>query len=435
MLRLNFVPFVLLCAAAAVMAACEISTATPTPLPTARPGVTPTPTVEPTPTESVTRLRLWLPASLAPIDDDTASAVLRAQLEALAEQQPEATVTIAAKQDRGPGGLLDLLRTASPVAPAALPDVILLSDADLAIAAREGLIQPLDDWLDPDGEAQLFPFARDAARIDGKRMGLPLVVDFEHVAIKASGLITQSKPAAWSDLITRSIPHAFSFAEAGHLSDAVLADYQTLGGAIINAEGQPALTAETLTQLLTLYRSASDAGVIAPASLEWTDPDAAWIAFNSPSVPLVVVRASRYLAARADGLRLDFAQSLLIDGRRPRPIGRSWNLALVARDPHRQRLAAGLIAWLAQTDNLARWSQAGRVLPASFAALEAWDEYASYEIFARNELSRAIAPPSPAALDAVTPAFLTALRDTLTGRLTPQAAAAEAVETVRGGSN
>ena len=54
---------------------------------------------------------------------------------------------IVVKQDRGPGGLLDLLRAASPVAPDVLPDIIALDNSDLETAARSGLIQPIGPLL------------------------------------------------------------------------------------------------------------------------------------------------------------------------------------------------------------------------------------------------------------------------------------------------
>src|SRR3972149_1775549 len=79
----------------------------------------------------------------APGDDAEGGRLLADRLDEFDAGQDEVTLNVFAKKDKERGGLLDLLRAASPVAPAVLPDVILLSDADLAVAAREGLIQPL----------------------------------------------------------------------------------------------------------------------------------------------------------------------------------------------------------------------------------------------------------------------------------------------------
>jgi ABC-type glycerol-3-phosphate transport system substrate-binding protein len=327
--------------------------------------------------------------------------------------------------------LLDLLRATSPVAPDALPDLILLSDADLAIAAREGLIQPLDDLLPASSEADLYTFARDAARIDRKRMGLPVAADINHLVYRPETF--DFPPGDWDALISDTLEYPFAFVDGAHVSDAVLSDYALLGGAVINAEGQPALTLEALTQLLALYRDARVAGTLSTEYLNWPDEGAAWAAFTASDATLTVVRASRYLAERATGGDLQHARVPAIDGARSLPIGRSWNLAIVTRDPRRQSIAARLIEHWSRVENLAAWTQAEHVLPASAEALSRWDAADGYVTFVRGELSRAVAPPSPAALDAIGPAFLTAIRDVLTGRVAPQAAATAAVDTVARG--
>lgn len=420
---------IILAGLAVALAGCG-APVSPTPQPTPPPGSTPTPTLAPTPTEAVVHLRLWMPESLAPIKEDTAANILRSHIEAFDSRQDAATVTVAAKKDAGPGGLLDLLRTAEPVAPAALPDVILLSDTDLAIAAREALIQPLDDRLDDQTENRLFPFARSATRIDGKRMGMPLVVDFNHVVFNPARF--EKRPAAWSELISNTVPYPFSFVENDRVSDAVLADYQALGGTIIDVEGQPALTLDALTNLLIMYRDARAARVIAPASLEWDGPDDAWREFEASGAALTLVRASRYFATQDEGIHLEFGPAPAIADRVVLPIGRSWSLALVARDARRQALAVELVKHLTQAERAAAWTQAKQVFPASAEALQRWDPFGSYAIFARGQLNRALPPPSPAALEAVSPAFLAAIRDVLANRMTPQAAAAAAVEAVGG---
>jgi ABC-type glycerol-3-phosphate transport system substrate-binding protein len=417
------------------MAACTPSARTPSPQSTVPPGVTPTPTLEPTPTEAIVSLNLWMPASLAPAGAGDAARVLDAQLAEFDARHTDATLEVVPKIDQGPGGLLDLLRAASPVAPSALPDVILLSDADLAIAAREGLIQPLDGLLDAESEANLFAFARNSARIDNKRMGLPLTADVNHLVFIPDRLTTP--PADWTELISGTLAFPFAFADGAHVSDAVLADYEMLGGVTINDEGQPALALDALTQLLTTYRDARAAGVLASTYFDWPDPNAAWAAFRSTNAALTIGRASRYLStsasAAAGAATLNFARVPPITGDLTPPIGRTWNLALVARDPRRQALAIELIKYLSRADNAAAWTQAAHILPASAAALTLWGSDEEYAAFVRGELNRAVPPPSPAALDAVSPAFLSAIREVLIGRATPETAAQAAVEAVARG--
>jgi ABC-type glycerol-3-phosphate transport system substrate-binding protein len=413
------------------LAGCGATTASPTAQATIPPGVTPTPTIESTPTETFVALGVWLPESLATIDGGTGGSELTVQMADFDARRGDVLLSVASKKDGGPGGLLDLLRAASPIAPQALPDVIVLSDADLAVAAREGLIQPLDDLLDPVGESTLFAFARETARIDGRRMGLPLAADFNHLFSRPDRLKTP--PVDWADLISGTITFPLSFADGSNVSDAVLSAYALLGGSIIDEEGQPALSLDALARLLTLYRNARLAAVLTTANLQSTDPDASWNAFLSSNTPLTVARASKFLAARADGIELDYARLPAIDGTPPSPIGRSWNLALVARDPRRQAAAAELMTHLTLDENAAAWTQAGHVLPAGAGALALWGQGDDYVAFAQGELRRALPPPSPAAIEAVSSAFMTAIRDVIGGRATPQAAAAAAVDAVARG--
>ena len=413
--------------AVSILAACGASTVVPPPQTTLTPGETVTPAPRPTPTESAIELRLWLPESLASIGDDAGARVLDAQLADFDARHAGLTLSASPKKDRGSGGLLDLLRAARPVAPAVLPDLVLLSDADLAVAAREGLILPLDDVLDVASEAGLFGFARSAARIDGKCMGLPLAADFDHLVFARDRL--DAPPADWDDLISEAVPIAFGFADDGQVSDAALAVYGRLNGTLINVEGQPALTLDALARLLDLYRDARAAGVIAVSSLNWSDADA-WDAFRSSDQALAIVRASRYLSARGEARDLGFARLPSIDGQPVAPIGRVWSLALVTRDPGRQALAVELMTHLSRSENAAAWTQAAHILPARAEALALWEAADEYVAFARGELNRAAPPPSPAALDAVSPAFLDAIRDVLAGRSTPQAAATTAVDAV-----
>ena len=133
------------------LAACTSATDTPapTPAPTPSPVVS---TLQPLPPTAVPdtpiTLTLWLPTRFnPPADDNPVYQILRQQLDDFARTADGVPSQIVIKQDRGPGGLLDLLRTASPVAPGVLPDVIALESTDLETAARAGLLKPIGSQL------------------------------------------------------------------------------------------------------------------------------------------------------------------------------------------------------------------------------------------------------------------------------------------------
>ena len=414
---------------ALLVCACAGQGPRPEPPATPRPEATPAPTIEPTPTESILTLNMWLPDWLVP-DNSSGARMLAARLSEFAAQHPGVEIRVRAKKDRGPGGLLDLLRTAGPVAPQALPDLIVLSGEDLTAAARDGAVQPLDALLSPEADATAFSFARDAARFEGRRVGLPWIVDFRHAVYRPDQ--SEAPPADWTDIISSPLRFHFTFTEGNDVSDFVLADYLQLSGGLTNADGQPALQVQSLASLLTRYRDARNAGSIDAAALDWASDDAAWAAFQAGDA-LTVAPASRFLAAQADAPNLRYARTPAVDGAPSAPLGRSWHIAVVTRDPRRQALAAELMAYLAQEDFLADWTQAQNVIPATTEALARWDRRDGYAAFARSELSRAISPPPAAAVDEISPRLLQAIRDVMLGRLTPLAAAQAAAEATASG--
>ena len=120
------------------VAACTGGPTSPAPrTPTA--AITPSATLQPQPVpptpipDTTITLTLWLPTRFLPAADNPAYQVLRQQLDEFAGTANGTPSQIIVKQDRGSGGLLDLLRTASPVAPAVLPDIVALDNTDLDV--------------------------------------------------------------------------------------------------------------------------------------------------------------------------------------------------------------------------------------------------------------------------------------------------------------
>src|SRR3989304_5835212 len=112
--------------------------------PAAAPASTVTPTVAPR--RSIT-LAMWVPDTLVPPGSMTATMVLNQQIAAFAASQPDVRVQVLIKRAHGPGGILDLMQTAAPVAPSALPDVALLDLASVPLAAQAGLLRPLNSHV------------------------------------------------------------------------------------------------------------------------------------------------------------------------------------------------------------------------------------------------------------------------------------------------
>jgi hypothetical protein len=103
---------------------------------------TPTPQATATAAPLNYRLTVWVSPQFNPNDQTPAAQLLAAQFKSFTVLYPEVSLDIRVKAASGAGSILDTLDYASQVAAEAEPDLVLLSRADMEIAAQKGLLQP-----------------------------------------------------------------------------------------------------------------------------------------------------------------------------------------------------------------------------------------------------------------------------------------------------
>jgi ABC-type glycerol-3-phosphate transport system substrate-binding protein len=409
-------------------------TSTPDPLAARTPTVvalTPSATPQPQPLpptpepETAITLTLWLPTRFLPAEDNAAYQVLQRQLDEFAGTANGTPSQIVVKQDRGPGGLLDLLRTASPVAPAVLPDIIALDNADLETAARSGLIQPIGPLLPADVINDLYPFARDLGSYNGELYGAIYSADLEHLATASSAPL----PQTWDNLFETPRRYLFPLGTSNTVSDAVLTHYLSAGGRLTDEQGNPVLDEVALRTLLQNYQEARDAGVLPASFSELDSAEKVWNAWRGLGTAVANLNATRYLSVetRLSDLQVGDLPTLNLPAR---SLGRGWAYAVVTDDPRRQAAAAQVVQQLLSPQNNGEWTRAAGVLPGRAAALAQWDQTDSYTTFIGDQLARAQALP-PATIRAVVgPILRKAIDDVLADRATPTEAARAAAATL-----
>ncbi|MBI5568212.1 MAG: extracellular solute-binding protein [Chloroflexi bacterium] len=403
------------------LSATPTATATPSMPPAVPDTLLPTAIAAVVAAEPIT-LTLWLPTGFSA---EPARQILAQQLNAFTTNADGVPTQVLIKNDLGPGGLFDLLKAASPVAPHVLPDLIALDAAELEPAARAGLLQPIGPQLPADLVADLFPFARDLGTVNQTLYGVVYRADLEHLAFNTR--ITDTAPARWRDVLSPTATYVFAIYDSGgYVSDSVLAHYLALGGSLVTDDGQPTLDQAILTALLQNYQQAQAAGVLA-ANLNALDgPDDVWTTFQAMNAALTNVPASRFLAVTARFPNAQFAALPAFD-RPTAPIARGWVLALVAHESRRQAAALRLLQWLISPENNGALTQAVQVLPGRSAALSTWDQADPYTGFIREQLTIARAAPLRSVIDSVGPLLRKAIEDVLAGRATPAEAAQAAV--------
>jgi len=178
----------------------------PEPTPTSTPPIdvtptsAPTPTLTPVPPGAPQKLTVWITELVSPLEGDERSLAFEQQIVAFEATHPDLTVEVLYKKPEGKGGLEDMLATATAVAPAVVPDLIMIDANQLPSLAQKGLAVPLDGLLDPDLVEDMYPFAIRAGPVDGRLVGLPFETSIEHALYNTAKIAVA--PLSWTEVFS-----------------------------------------------------------------------------------------------------------------------------------------------------------------------------------------------------------------------------------------
>jgi ABC-type glycerol-3-phosphate transport system substrate-binding protein len=369
---------------------------------------------------------MWVPDTLVPPDSVTATLLLNQQIAAFAALQPDVRVQVLTKRAHGPGSILDLMQTAAPVAPSALPDVALLDLASVSLAAQAGLLRPLNSYVPDEALTDMFPFA-EGGHLDERWLAVAYAVDLEHVVYPAARV--SSPPVTWTQVVSGTLMYWFPAGSSDGAYDALLAHYVAAGGRWLDANGQAALDVAALTQMLRQLKEAQQAGIVSSNVLNLNSPDDTWAAYLKAPAQIAHVRASRFITPHL-ALTGTLAAALPGYSEPAQSIARGWALVVPSRDLSRAPIAGALVRWLVSAENEGAWTRAANVLPARRSAFEYWYPPDRHTAFLRRELERAIQPPPAPVTQIIGPAIQKAVADVLRGQAQPAEAAAAAAASV-----
>ena len=397
----------------------EDSTPAPLQTPTATP-LTPSESTQPAPEPTV--LRIWLPPQFDPDDGSPAGDLLKQQLNSYTAQRPDLRIETRVKSSSGTGGLLDSLSSTNAAAPLVVPDLILLPRASLEIAALKGLLFPYDGLSDNLDDSDWYPYAQELGQLQTSTFGLPFAGNALVSLYRPSEI--ENPPADWRSALEAGHPIAFPAAEAGAFFP--LAQYQSAGGQIQDADGRPLLESTPLTELLTFFRDAEAAGVMPFWLTQFTDDEQSWDAYTENQVDSVITWINRYLStlpgdtAAAPIITQTGSPFTLVDG---------WVWALSNPQTERHALSVDLAEYLTDGEFLAEWSQASGYLPPRKSALQGWSNVALRALVERIILSAQIVPPNDV-IAAIGPALSQSTVDVLKRQSSPVSAANDAIDSL-----
>jgi len=430
----------LLVATAALLTACDLGRAAPSPPPagataTSEPQVEatalPTSAIDATPTAPPTiTLSIWTIESFSPTEPITTGQILADQVTSFQSSHPDVYIEFQSKKPYGKGGILDYLLTTKAVVPALLPDLVYIDTEELAAAVQAQVVQPLDDLIPAELVSDLYPFAREAGTFGGQLYGVQFQADLDHLVYNTGKLTVP--PRSWPGVLSSPRPYIFpAGGQAGLVNDDFL--IQLLGvrpwPSAENPEA-PFLEVDSLTAVLQYYQDGVSRGVFPPSILDYHTTEDAWPDYLAGEAALTHISAHRYLLEREQLPDSAMAPIPGISGA-SNPISRGWALALVTTDPARQSVAIEFLSELMSPQTNAAWNEGARFLPTRQAALVLWLEEDSYARFAEQQLQAAQPRPRVPNYSQVGAALQQAVEQVVTGTATAEEAANEAIGAVQ----
>ncbi len=405
---------------------------TPTSQPVATPTNTPGPVLTPDTavatliTQTRTTLTIWIPPEIWAATE-SGQATLNAQLNAYRASHPDLDIRVETKAATGQGGILSYLLTGRAIAPTILPDLVALPSDQLTAATTDSLLLALNDVLAPTYLEDLYPAGVKLATVGESLMGYPFfLTQPPHLAYDNTSF-TATVPLTWTQFI--ALPNQqFAFAAGGTPgATLVLEMYLDNGGQLINDAGQVELQVEPLAAALQELSDGRANGFIVPQSSNMQTLEDSWQAFQAGQSTFVQTTANQYLRQRQAEAGRPLSAAA-IPGREQllHPLVSGWVWAISTPDVAKRPLAADLLTFLIDNENLGAWSFSSNYLPARQGAFFYWPTDDHYVPFISNQLLLADAHPFSAG-HSVMLALTDAVFDVISLAKSPQLAAEEAV--------
>lgn len=372
-------------------------------------------------------LTVWVSEALSPSSETPGGQQMLAQLATFDELHPEVRVEVAAKLTTGPGSTLAYLRSAQAVAPSVLPDLALLDREALLQAAREDLVVPMDELVDPAIVEGLYPVAVGLGTVGDRLAGVPYVLQVQHVAYRDT--LVDGPPSSFAAALNSPVPFVFPIGTVGNVNQTALAQYIAAGGTLADEEGTPLLDAGALAEVLTFYANAREANVIDPALFQMTDPAESWQLFLGRQAGMAVVTSTAFLADGGQVRSTGVTWLPTPDGS-PFALATGWLWVVTTQEPERQAAAMTLFNFLMNPVNQGAFTQAAGWLPSQPGALAVWGDNDRYASFGDQLLRSAVPIPEPGIRATVGAAIQEALEDVLLSDVPPEQAASQAAQRV-----
>jgi len=343
-----------------------------TQLPTLNPSLLSTPTTPAstlektqasTTPESASILTVWFPPEMDPKSDSPAAKLLLDKLEAFAKVNGLQLQT-RPKASKGSGGLLDSLAAAKAAAPDALPDLVILDQDDLALAASKGYLSPLPMEGFLRDEKDWFEAARAMSNFEGQAYGAPIGLD--PFVFGMTGVSSINNNGGWSGIRTSLGKVAFAADDPRGIF--LMNMYIAEGGNVQDSLKHPVLDQEPLSRTMIFLHQAYLDRHISTISVQAQTEAQILDALLNGNTDIGFIKLSQLLKnnqekTSAVTLRVSLPGQTLAQGR-------FW--AITTSNPAKLSKIQALILAVSEPGFMGEYTKALGVLPARPSALESW---------------------------------------------------------------
>ncbi|HEX2619211.1 MAG TPA: extracellular solute-binding protein [Phototrophicaceae bacterium] len=338
------------------------------------------------PEPQTTTLVIWLPEALSSTDNPDVLALLERQLQEFTSAEPNLKVEIRRKRSQDVGGIISTLRSASIVAPGALPDLTLLRRDDLLTAAQSDLIQPLEGQITTGVISGLSPHGVELGSINNELYGIPYMLELLLVAYQPDSTTDLTTIWSFETVLKNRLKFVFPAGRTSGISDVFLLQYLAAGGTPPH-DGTMELSEQALLTTLTFYEQAREVGLVDASLLDYsTMLDYEPLLING-TVDAGTINSSTFmrLYATNDQFQLAFIPTV---GGNPVTIMNGWMWVMVTDDSDRRAMSGRLVNWLMDSNRQGQYAQLLGMIPSQVEALRNYPfrgvETASFETLLQN---------------------------------------------------
>jgi ABC-type glycerol-3-phosphate transport system substrate-binding protein len=263
------------------------------------------------------------------------------------------------------GGIMSTLRTATNVAPGALPSLTLIRRQDLLAAERAGYLQSLEGQVSSAIQGDLET-ALALGQVDNVLYGVPYLLELQHLVYRPESN-TDYSDWTYQAILDRKLPFLFAGGRVGGLSDVFYLQYLSDGGTL-DSEGLLTLDESALLKTLSFYQAASDMGLVDGFNMNYSSSRDYMNAFIAGEYNIGIFDSGTFLRLHQDETGLQIASIPTSNGEAT-SILNGWIWVMIARDEDEQAAASRYLNWMMDTERQAEFARAIYQVPSRQSAL------------------------------------------------------------------